>query len=110
MFAPERCDNLARLARFSITSQTCCDPQAKENSRQFWLLRTDILQKTVVGCPAVSRLKDLVSQAIRFLDPILLILCLKILANKQLNLDRRYCLPLRATLRSPCMMLLIKYA
>ena len=26
-------------------------PQAKENSRQYLLLRTDILQKTVVGCP-----------------------------------------------------------
>ena len=26
-------------------------PQAKENSRQSLLLRTDILQKTVVGCP-----------------------------------------------------------
>ena len=26
-------------------------PQAIENSRQFVLLRTDILQKTVVGCP-----------------------------------------------------------
>ena len=26
-------------------------PQAIENSRQFMLLRTDISQKTVVGCP-----------------------------------------------------------
>ena len=26
-------------------------PQATENSGQFLLLRTDILQKTVVGCP-----------------------------------------------------------
>ena len=26
-------------------------PQAIENSRQFLLLRTDILQKTVIGCP-----------------------------------------------------------
>ena len=26
-------------------------PQAKENSRQYLLLRTDILQKIVVGCP-----------------------------------------------------------
>ena len=26
-------------------------PQGIENSRQFLLLRTDILQKTVVGCP-----------------------------------------------------------
>ena len=35
---------------------------------------------------SVSRLKDLVSQAIRFLHPIL---CLKILASKQVNLDGR---------------------
>ena len=26
-------------------------PTAIENSRQFLLLRTDILQKTVIGCP-----------------------------------------------------------
>ena len=26
-------------------------PQIIENSRQYLLLRTDILQKTVVGCP-----------------------------------------------------------
>ena len=26
-------------------------PQAKENSRQYLRLRTDILQKTVVACP-----------------------------------------------------------
>jgi len=26
-------------------------PQAIENSRQYLLLRADILQKTVVGCP-----------------------------------------------------------
>ena len=26
-------------------------PQVIENSRQYLLLRTDILQKTVVGCP-----------------------------------------------------------
>ena len=40
---------------------------------------------------SVSRLKDIVSQAIRFLHPIL---CLMILANKQVNLDgRRNCLP-----------------
>ena len=26
-------------------------PQAIENSRQYLLFRTDILQKTVVGCP-----------------------------------------------------------
>ena len=36
---------------------------------------------------SVSRLKDLVSQAIRFLYPIL---CLTILANKQVNLDGRW--------------------
>ena len=49
-----------------------------------------------MGAPAGSRLEDLVSQAIRFPHPILLILCLKILANKQLSLDRRlYCLPIR---------------
>ena len=26
-------------------------PQAKENSRQCLLLRTDVIEKTVVGCP-----------------------------------------------------------
>ena len=42
---------------------------------------------------SVSRLKDLVSQAIRFLHPII---CLRILANKQVNLDGRWnCLPKR---------------
>ena len=42
---------------------------------------------------SVSRLKDLVSQAIRLLNPVL---CLKILANKQVNLDGRWnCLPKR---------------
>ena len=42
---------------------------------------------------SVSRLKDLVSQAIRFLHPII---CLRILANKQVNLDWRWnCLPKR---------------
>ena len=30
-------------------------PQIKENSRQYLLLRTDILQKTVVGCPALRQ-------------------------------------------------------
>ena len=30
-------------------------PQAIENSRQFLLLRTDILQKTVLGCPWPSK-------------------------------------------------------
>ena len=29
-------------------------PQVIENCRQFLLLRTDILQKTVVGCPCLS--------------------------------------------------------
>ena len=29
-------------------------PQAIENSRQYLLLRTDILQKTVVGCPCLQ--------------------------------------------------------
>ena len=32
-----------------------CLPQVKENSRQYVLLRTDILQKTVVGCPCDLR-------------------------------------------------------
>ena len=31
--------------------ETCSRPQAIENSRQHLLLRTDILQKAVVGCP-----------------------------------------------------------
>ena len=31
-------------------------PQAIENSRQFLLLRTDILQKTVVGFPRKERM------------------------------------------------------
>ena len=30
-------------------------PQAIENSREFWLLRTDIIQKTVVACPLFFR-------------------------------------------------------
>ena len=29
-------------------------PQVIENSRQYLLLRTDILQKTVVGCPGIK--------------------------------------------------------
>ena len=36
---------------------------------------------------SVSRLKDLVSQTIRFLHPII---CLRILANEQVNLDGRW--------------------
>ena len=32
-------------------------PQAKENSRQYLLLATDILQKSVVGCPCILWIK-----------------------------------------------------
>ena len=63
VFAPEFCDNLV-----------WCPTQYFQN--MLW---------------SVSRLKDLVSQAIRFLHPII---CLRILANKQVNLDGRWnCLP-----------------
>ena len=62
-FAPEGCDNLVWRA-------------SQYFQNMLW---------------SVSRLKDLVSQAIRFLHPII---CLRILANKQVNLDGRWnCLP-----------------
>ena len=71
VFASEGCDNL--LWRASQYFQN-----------MFW---------------SVSRLKDLVCQAIRFLD---LIICLRILANKQVNLDGRWnCLPKCARLYFP---------
>ena len=66
VFAPEGCDNLVWRAsgRFSLVINMS------------W---------------SVSRLKDLVSQAIRFLYPII---CLRILVNKHVNLDGRWnCLP-----------------
>ena len=63
VFAPEGCDNL------------------------FW--RASQYFQNMLW--SVSRLKDLASQAIRFLH---LIICLRILANKQVNLEGRWnCLP-----------------
>ena len=63
VFAPEGCDNLVWRA-------------SQYFQNMLW---------------SVSRLKDLVSQTIRFLRPIL---CLTIQANKQVNLDGRWnCLP-----------------
>jgi len=62
VFAPEGCDNLV-----------WCASQYFQN--KLW---------------SVSRLKDLVSQAILFLHPII---CLRILANKQVNLDERWNCP-----------------
>ena len=42
----------------------CSPSPAKENSRQSLLLRTDILQKTVVGCPDLisKRIKEILTQ------------------------------------------------
>ena len=63
VFAPEGCDNLVWRASQYLQNM-------------LW---------------SVIRMKDLVSQAIRFLHPII---CLRILANKQVNLDGRWnCLP-----------------
>ena len=36
---------------WNVHLEICIRPQAKENSRQYLLFRTDILQKTVVGSP-----------------------------------------------------------
>ena len=36
---------------WNVHLEICIRPQAKENSRQYLLFRTDILQKTVVGTP-----------------------------------------------------------
>ena len=43
-------------------------PQVIENSRQYLLLRTDILQKTVVGCPLVSPLTSPLSPCLASLS------------------------------------------
>ena len=39
-------------------SQIFSRPQVIENSRQYLLLRKDILQKTVVGCPCILGRKE----------------------------------------------------
>ena len=71
VFAPEGCDNLVWRA-------------SKYIQNMLW---------------SVSRPRDLVSQAVRFLH---LIICLRILANKQVNLDGRWnCLPKCARLYFP---------
>ena len=59
VFAPEGCDNLVWRA-------------SQYFQNMLW---------------SVSRLKDLVSQAIRFLHPII---CLRIVVNKHVNLDGRW--------------------
>ena len=42
-----------KFALMERSSRNFSRPQPIENSRQYFLLRKDILQKTVVGCPCV---------------------------------------------------------
>ena len=42
--------------------------QAEKNSRQHLILRTDILQKTVVGCPWLNNVKFRKRRALTFLS------------------------------------------
>ena len=37
-----------------IVHEICNCPRAVENSRQYLVLQTDILHKTVVGCPSLA--------------------------------------------------------
>ena len=44
---------LDKFRKLYMNQEICSCRQVKENSRQYLLLRTDILQKTVVGCPCL---------------------------------------------------------
>ena len=95
MFALERCDNLVWRTSQLLPKHVVI-LKLQKILGNFCFPKQIFYRKQLLGAPAGSRLEDLVSQAIRFPHPILLILCLKILANKQLSLDRRlYCLPIR---------------
>ena len=46
-----KCEKLKIVHEWNGHIEIFSRPQIIENSRQYLLLRTDILQKTVVGCP-----------------------------------------------------------
>ena len=95
MFALERCDNLVWRTSQLLPKHVVI-LKLQKILGNFCFPKQIFYRKQLLGAPAGSRLEDLVSQAIRFPHPILLIVCLKILANKQLSLGRRlYCLPIR---------------
>ena len=66
-------------------------PQGKENSKQFLLLRTDILQKTVVGCPWKVKYRNLVTTFYYLFRAVISFLPLTNLREfAALNYGRRY--------------------